>query len=223
MNAFRLFETLYVDVREEEPTDADHDQQEIMLYKTRIVDVTDASLVVEIPINRKTGQFRFFSVGTALYGWVLDETGTPCRFPTRVQAHKQDNIPLLVLERPDPQSILRVQRREYVRVQAVLDVSLRCGTTVQTVRTLDISGGGLKCAVHDLSPYPVGAVVEGVITLPRPQRTTVTFTGTVVRVQPPTEKGKPATISIRFDRISEKERQAIVQFCFRTQLKSRRR
>jgi len=76
--------------------------------------------------------------------------------------------------------------------------------------------------VHDLSPYPVGAVVEGVITLPRPQRTTVTFTGTVVRVQPPTEKGKPATISIRFDRISEKERQAIVQFCFRTQLKSRR-
>lgn len=223
MNPFRLFQTLYVDVQEEDPNEAAEQQQEMMLYKTRIVEVTDDSLVVEIPINRETGQFRLFSVGTALYGWVLDETGTPCRFPTRVQGHKLDNIPLLVLERPDPRSIIRIQRRQYVRVPAVLDVTLRCGDAVHTVRTLDISGGGLKCAVPDLRPFPVGTAVEGVVVLPHPQCTAVTFAGTVVRTQPPAEKGKPAAVSIRFDRISEKERQAIVQFCFRTQLRARRR
>ncbi|GAB6933030.1 flagellar brake protein [Calditerricola satsumensis] len=222
MNTFRLFQMLYVDVQEEDPSEAAA-QQEMMLYKTRIVEVTADSLVTEIPLNRETGQFRFFSVGTALYGWVLDETGTPCRFPTRVKSRKTDNIPLLVLERPDPRSIIRIQRRQYVRVPAVLDVTLRCGEAVQTVRTLDISGGGLKCAVPDLGPFPLGTAVEGIVALPYPQRTAVTFAGTVVRTQPPAEKGKPATVSIRFDRISEKERQAIVQFCFRTQLQARRR
>lgn len=121
-------------------------------YKSDIQNVTENMIAISVPI--KDGQYIPLSKGekiTAIYY----ANGNVYEFESVVTGRAHDRIPVIYLEMPS--NIVKVQRRNHVRVPLIADIScalVKKNLTIEQIGsndidffnafTLDMSGGGIK-------------------------------------------------------------------------------
>ena len=111
---------------------ASSDEEESKIeYKSRIADALDDRLLIEVPINEKTGRFKRLYLGDELSAYYLTEGGVKNYFSTHVLGFKEDVIRLVAIEKPDPESITKVQRRSFLRVAAELELAVKLSEHVR--------------------------------------------------------------------------------------------
>ncbi|SEN42222.1 c-di-GMP-binding flagellar brake protein YcgR, contains PilZNR and PilZ domains [Amphibacillus marinus] len=194
-------------------------------YKCRISDFKGHTLYIDYPINTLTGHSDIFARGDQLVAYFITPNQGVYRFVTVIKGRKKDKIPLLLLHF-DQSKLEKVQRRDYVRVTASLDIAVQDPSQkidpFHTV-TSDISGGGVAIYVPDDRIFYEGMKVNVVIVL-RANQTSFDYIyadANVIR----TQSVKHASIfklSLAFNSIAEKDRQRIIHFCFNTELEERR-
>src|SRR5690606_23549671 len=114
-------------------------------YKTRIADVNDEHIAIEVPLDETSGRMKRLETGDQISAYFMTPDGVKNYFDTEVVGYQVDVVRLVMLRRPEADSISRMQRRTFLRVPAALEVACRLGEHLQFLAlTEDVSGGGLS-------------------------------------------------------------------------------
>lgn len=194
-------------------------------YKCRVVEKMHDRILVDYPINEVTNQTEIFSAGTK-FQILFHGKNTVYSFPTEIIAKgREGNIPVLLLTF-NTSNLEKIQRREFLRIQALLDVSIRSVEhrfSSFTTVTHDISGGGMAIIV-DKRDFLADkdALLDILLVLPLDGKIEyLHLYGKIVRIHERPEKNY--ILSVKFDTIETEHQEKLVRFCLLKQLEERRK
>jgi len=189
-------------------------------YKSKVVDFGENFVMIDYPTQVESGRTAFFMDGTELLVSFTDNLKMSYAFRTEVTGRLNNGIPMLKLLYPGDKQLIKIQRREFLRVEASLDVAVTLDDHNTQVVTEDISAGGIAINLSNPSLFKESDLVELMIVLPYVNKEVkyVQAKGEIVRIW---EKSKRTIASIRFIEIREDDCQRIVRFCFERQLQLR--
>ncbi|UUZ79476.1 flagellar brake domain-containing protein [Paenibacillus sp. P26] len=192
-------------------------------YKSRISEITGSAISMEVPINEKTGRLKRLYPGDELSVYFISEGGVKNYFNSSVLGFTNDTIRLVLIKKPDPEAITKVQRRNFLRVPAELEIAAKFSDQLQFVSiTDDVSGGGISFVCDGYIPVSSGSTLScwSLVPFKNGQIEHVPFHGEIVRVNP-SPNGKQQ-VMLRFSEITDRDRQKIIRFCFERRLELRK-
>lgn len=113
--------------------------------KCMVVEIGDGSFNIDFPVNVKTGKIAFLVDGTQLKASFTDDEQGTYLFDTEVFKKVKSNIPMLQLMLPPKESFIKIQRRQFVRIETMVDVAIHpkeSGAVPFRTITEDLSAGG---------------------------------------------------------------------------------
>ncbi|GGF09244.1 hypothetical protein GCM10010954_04610 [Halobacillus andaensis] len=201
-------------------------QEDIEKFKCRLVDHSEEHIFIDYPVKLITQKTAFFFEGTQFQASFLGEDGSVYWFETEVLGRLKKNIPVLMLSFPGNAALVRVQRRQYVRIDTAIDVAAKGkeGPVQFTTVTSDLSGGGMAIYEPNGTSLPTNQLFDFTLVLPMNdgEYHYIDVLGSVVRSS--SKKGSHLTAaSVEFVELNEKHRQLIIQYCFEQQMQMRKR
>ena len=191
-------------------------------FRSRVVDYgSETEIHIDYPINNVTNRTSFFLDGTELYVTFVDEQKISYAFRSKVMGRVKGQVPMMKITYPGDDQLIKIQRREFVRVETSVDVTLETekGEKAQLI-TSDISAGGVALNIRNLDYLQVNDIVQLTLVLPfiKAGIEYGTVKAEIVRIW---EDNGRNLASFRFVDIDERLRQHIVRFCFECQLEQR--
>ncbi|SDJ67099.1 flagellar brake protein [Sediminibacillus albus] len=201
--------------------------KEIERYRCKIVERQGSFLFVDYPVHEATGRTSIFEKGTEFSASFVSSNNAVYRFDTEIKDKKNLKIPTLVLSYPGKDELERVQRREYVRIESAVDISLHdTEEEIQPFTTIthDVSGGGFSIVLPREQKIPKAKQLEAWMVLPMEsgENAYISSLTQSIRIFERSE-GRPPLLSMEFVDIAEKDRQVIIRYCFEKQLQARRK
>lgn len=187
-------------------------------FRSKVIDIGEDYVMVDYPTNMKTGRTAFILDGTQLFVSFTDKMKISYAFNTEVRGRVMKEVPMLKLVYPGDDKLIKIQRREFVRVETSIDVAvLKDGDYHQFV-TEDISAGGIAIKLTEPTLFNKDDIVSLLIVLPFSNSETkyIRTDAKIIRIWEKTDK---KIASLQFDNIGINERQLFVKFCFEMQLK----
>lgn len=194
-------------------------------FRCRVVEMTDEHLFIDYPVNTVTKKTAFLVDGTQFRGTFTDDKKISFAFNTEVIGRRGGNVPTIILKRPQtPEEFIKIQRREYVRVETPVDVAV---TTMEDMRhqqfvTEDISAGGVALKLREKPSFNEAEEITVTLVLPfvSGEICYITTEAIVVRIF---ERDALKLASIQFTDTDDVDKQHLVRFCFERQLEARKR
>lgn len=214
----KVNQILYIQVNSIDPEEA---MQE---YKSRIADMTPSYISLEVPIHVKTGKLKRLYAGDQINAYFLTEGGVKNYFNSVVLGFKEEVIRLILIKAPEEEQITKVQRRNFLRVPAELELAIKLNDQLMfTAATDDVGGGGVSFLCESRVPVKRNDTVSCWLLLPfrNGQIEHAGFKGEIVRIKP-LENGK-LIVMVQYTEIADNERQRIIRYCFERQLDFRKR
>ncbi|SFS81881.1 flagellar brake protein [Paenibacillus sp. BC26] len=204
---------------------ASSDEEEAAIeYKSRIADSDNDELLIDIPLVEGTGKYKRLFLGDELSAHFISEDGVKNYFNTHVLGFKEDGVKLIRIRKPEPESITKVQRRNFLRVAAELEIAIQLSANIRFIgMTDDVGGGGISFLVDGKWPMKQGTNLECWLLLAYRNGSVdhSHFKAEIVRVKP-LESGRNQVMA-KFSSILDSERQRIIRYCFERQLDFRKR
>jgi c-di-GMP-binding flagellar brake protein YcgR len=201
----------------------DEDEAKIE-YKSRIADVTNELIVMQVPINEKTGKLKRVYEGDEMSAYYVTQGGVKNYFMTSVMGFTKDTIQLILIKKPDPDAITKVQRRSFLRMPAELEVAVCISDKLRFIAVSeDVSGGGISFICPSNAPVSAPLMISCwmLVSFENGGIEHVPFKGELVRLKP-IDGGRHLAM-VSFTEIHDRDRQKIIRFCFERQLKFRKR
>jgi c-di-GMP-binding flagellar brake protein YcgR len=202
------------------------DRGKCVRYRAKVIELKDGMIYIDYPINEQTKRTDIFPVGTTFKAiYVTAESAFT--FSTELIGRVILTVPSLKLRMPKPEDVSKIQRRQYVRIQTSTDVAMYgVQTDVPPISsvTVDLSGGGLSLLLPEKHAFTEGMQVKLYIAyyLQKSGPAFLEATGSIVRLVK-NERSRKNTASIEFVEIHERDRQAIIRFCFERQREQRKK
>ncbi|MDC3415396.1 flagellar brake protein [Aquibacillus salsiterrae] len=195
-------------------------------FRCKVVEQEDNLIYVDYPINENSGRTGIFTTDTEFHARFVGQDHSIYLFATRILDKKVITIPTLVLEYP-ANELVRIQRREYVRITTSIDVAIDDpDQSIEPFTTIsqDISGGGVSIFVQDKGQFIPRKLIDVWMVLPLESGSNeyVYATAEIIRVRSRKDKLNDI-LTLKFVEINDKDRQMIIKYCFERQLKGRRR
>lgn len=193
-------------------------------YKSKVADLHDEKLCIYYPLSVADNKPAFLPAGSKVIVNFVHDSSNAYSFESEVIGMQKNTVPLVELFLPNKNTFNKVQRREYVRVNAAARVALdfpESGQKFSTV-TSDISAGG--CAIimpPDVKVKPAeSGTLELSLQMGSGEQVKLTFICEVIRIF---EKGKLNLMSLRYVEPSHADQQLLTRFCFERQLSDRKK
>ncbi|PWW05573.1 c-di-GMP-binding flagellar brake protein YcgR [Paenibacillus cellulosilyticus] len=193
-------------------------------YKTRIADERDNDFFLEMFIHERTGRFKRPSIGDALTAVYVNEEGVQHFFETQVTGFINDTVPLIRIQKPDPATITKTQRRNYLRVAAALEIAVLTPEGERfNALTDDVGGGGISFICEGKTKLEEATPLECWLLLTFKNGTIehTPFQAVIVRLN--TLATGRLHVMAKFETIADSDRQKIIRYCFERQLDFRNR
>lgn len=193
-------------------------------HKARIADIGTDYIAMEVPISVKTGRLKRLIPGDQLSVYFVTDGGVKNFFPSEVLGFREEVIRLVLIKPPEPDQITKVQRRNFLRVPALLEVAVKLHNRLQiTAMTDDVGGGGLSFVCDSHIPVKNKESVSGwlLISFKNGAIDHMPFKAEVVRVKQ--LEGGQQLVMCSFTEIADHERQKVIRFCFERQLEFRKK
>ncbi|OBZ17814.1 MULTISPECIES: flagellar brake protein [Bacillales] len=204
---------------------ASSDEEEASIeYKSRIADEQGDGLLIEIPINEKSGRYKRLFLGDELSVFFVSADGIKHYFDSHVLGFMEDGVKLIKIRKPEPDRITKVQRRSFLRVPAELEIAVKMSNHVRFVcETDDVGGGGISFICNGKWQLVPEQLLECWLLVPFKNGSIehAFFQGEVVRVVE-LESGRKQAM-IKYASINDSERQKVIRYCFEKQLEYRNR
>jgi c-di-GMP-binding flagellar brake protein YcgR len=191
-------------------------------FRCKIVERHKNVIFIDYPVNMETNKTAFLVDGAQFRVTFTNEEKFSYSFQTEVLGRRNGNIQMIMLSCPPANEFIKIQRREYVRVETPVDVAVEFkGHRYQLVAE-DISAGGTAIQLKTPVEFKEGDVVKMMIVLPfvNGEMRYVETDATVVRIF---EKGEINIASIQLTDTDEPDQQQIVRFCFERQVLIRKK
>ena len=191
-------------------------------FHCKIVEIKDNIVYIDYPKSSLTKKTAFLVDGSEYYGTFISEGNVSFAFKTKVIGRKMGTIPTIMLSLPEQEEIMKIQRREFVRVQTSIDVAIEYNDGYFQFVTEDISAGGLLIRLKSDVPFNEGEIVPLTIVLPfaNGDMRYVRTNAEVIRIF---ERDTIRLASLQLVETDEVDKQYIVRFCFERQLMIRKK
>lgn len=202
-----------------EPTEKDATEK----FRCKLAEQQGDTLFIDYPVNVATKKTAFLLDGTQLSATFQTESRETFVFYTEVLGRKPGNIPMIMLHCPPDEDFIKIQRRQYVRVETPVDIAVKYEGQYYQYVTQDISAGGIALKLNNrMVPFKEQDSIELIMVLPfsNGDMHYVTAEAHVVRIF---EREALKIASIQFADIAELYKQLIVRFCFDRQLQIRKK
>lgn len=205
-----------------------HSDNEIEKYKTKILEMQGNNLYIDYPVSLKTGRIGIFLEGTQFKASFVGKDTAAYLFDTEVKGRKKvENIPMVVISFPGDDKLIKIQRREFVRIDTAIDVAIhpvngefKPFTTI----TSDISAGGAAIILPEHHRLRKDMEIYGWFVLPlsNGDYNYLKLKCNVIRVIEGKDNSRDKA-PLKFLETKESERQIITKLCFDRQLAGRKR
>jgi c-di-GMP-binding flagellar brake protein YcgR len=191
-------------------------------FRCRVVEQGENIIYIDYPVNVVTKKTSFLVDGAQFRVTFMAESKQGFAFNTEVLGRKGGTVPMIILSCPSPEEFLKIQRREYVRVETKVDVSIEYDGRFTPLVTEDLSAGGLAVILSRPVNFREGDEVKLTIVLPYSNGDIkyVQTSAVIVRIF---EKGEIRLASIQFTNTDDIDKQHIVRLCFERQLQLRKK
>lgn len=206
-----------------EPLENEKDEQ----YKCKLLDRNENKLYIDYPINLKLNRTTYLLTGMQMQATFIGNDGSVYLFETEVVGRKKmGNIATLIISYPGKENLVKIQRREFVRVETSIDVAVH-PTAYEfepfTTITDDISAGGAAIIISDNTKIEPEQTIKTTFVFPM-QTGDYHYVETLSRVIRLVDiSGNRKKASIQFLDLTNNEEQIIIRLCFERQLALRRR
>lgn len=217
----KVNQTMYIqgtaDSREANPEQA-------ATYRSRVADMTDDTFLIEIPLDEKSGKYLRARAGESYRFTYFTPEGVRHQFASDVIGlRKADPVALIEIRKPAPESVTREQRRNFLRVEAQLELAVKLGEKLRFVAlTDDVGGGGVSFRCERKWPIVPQTLLSCWLLVPYRSGSVshARFEGEVIRVKE--VEPRHLKVMMRFSDISEADQQKVIRFCFERQLDYRK-
>jgi len=186
------------------------------IYQTLVLKVGENNLMLQHPSNQTDLLVPALSQEVAVY--FFDDNNH--RYVFNANLAFIDNR--FVIPKPDPKKVKRVQRRQFFRVPAALELWLKKGWDEEHVEAMkfvtdDISGGGVSFQCYNMEPFEKAEIIRGEIELEGSKKTVrFPFEAEVVNI---INMGDKITrYALEFKLIKEMHRKEIMSYCIKRQV-----
>ncbi|MFJ8235162.1 flagellar brake protein [Ureibacillus sp. NPDC094379] len=188
-------------------------------FHCKIVELKNQSIFIDYPINTVTKKTAFLLDGAQFRATITNQKGS-FAFKTEVLGRVVKNIPMIILSCPPKEEFIKIQRRQFVRVNTSVDVAVEFNNQYFQFVTDDISAGGLALILKTNVVFEENDIVKLTIVLPFKNREIryVRMESKVIRIF---ERNGIKLASLEFSEPDEVDKQYIVRFCFERQLLNR--
>ncbi|MCO7127048.1 flagellar brake domain-containing protein [Sporolactobacillus shoreicorticis] len=203
-----------------------NDHAQIVRYRCKLAEIKDNALLIGYPIEEKTGKTPVLLNGTAYMAIYISDNQV-FRFPTTFIQRISGQVPLMLMSFDGEDSMEGIQRRNYVRVEASLDIAIHSSEGAFrpfATMTSDIGGGGSLINLPNDTGIEEEDQIVSWIALPMTSGSYqyIKVQSRVIKIfNDKHTNGKRA--AIKFLLQSERERQPIIRYCFEKQLEARKK
>lgn len=193
-------------------------------YKSRISDIEEQSILIEIPMQENTGRLKRLNIGDELSVYYVTETGVKHYFNTYVLGFKEDVIRMVRVRKPEPESISKIQRRTFLRVNAEVEIAVKMNDMTRFITsTVDVSGGGLSFYSESKYNLKEGDSLSCWVLVNYKNGSVehVPLNAEIVRIL--NQQQNRNIVMLKFKDISDMDRQKLIRFCFERQFDFRNR
>lgn len=191
-------------------------------FRCRVVEQGENIIYIDYPVNVVTKKTSFLVDGAQFRVTFMTNEKQSFAFNTEVLGRKGGTVPMIILTCPSPEEFLKIQRREYVRVESKVDVSIEFDGQFTPLVTEDISAGGLAVILNRPVNFREDDKVKLTIVLPY-SNGDIKYVQTAAIVVRIFEKDGIRIASIQFTDTDDLDKQHIVRFCFERQLLLRKK
>ena len=191
-------------------------------FRCKVVEQKDGVIYIDYPINTITKKTAFLIDGAQFRVTFNDESKQSFAFNTEVLGRKKGNIPMIMLSCPPDEEFIKIQRREFVRVETPVDVAVEYDNRFTQLVADDISAGGVLLALQGSINFKIGDEVRLTIVLPYTNKE-IHYVQTKALVVTTFERNNRTLASVQFTDTDDIDKQYIVRFCFERQLQIRKK
>ncbi|MET3194842.1 PilZ domain-containing protein [Gottfriedia sp. OAE603] len=194
---------------------------QIIYYKSRLVDILDQQLHLDIPINEMTGRNAIFTRNSKFKILFLTKRLElyTCNLTYIQSLH--ETVPVMVFNKPNENELVKEQRRRFFRIPSTTEITvLPIEEEFTPIKSLsqDISAGGV--AIHIPKSIPL-KVNQNVVLLMNLQfenslNEEVKVESTIVRIHE-AESNEMQLISLMYGKLTSQDRQKIVKYTMEQQ------
>jgi len=182
---------------------------------SRVEEIDDEHILLSAPTYR--GEIVPLRTGMRInVSYVLNNCAYS--FNTVIVARKKEKLPVIVINKPH--TIVRVQRRHWVRVAATLDVEYNLISADSETNptyagtTIDISGGGIRFMTRGV--LEAGQIINLKIYLP--DKSPIATKARIIRIlEKAKDEGDPSKAVLEYVDINENDREKIIKYVFEKQ------
>ncbi len=198
----------------------------IYTYYCKIIEKNDKYLIIDYPIDEKTKKTRMLPKRKLFKVNFVGKDQVVYQFTSEIVAKVKLNVPALAIKIPSPEKVERIQRREYVRVEAAVDIAIHSINhqfePFVTV-TSDISAGGLAVLVPKHIPLEIGTIVDAWFALQMSDNQFHYIYAGAEVILNREANNRINLVSLKFLSITKLNRQLIVRFCFDKQREAKKK
>ncbi|MBB5323431.1 c-di-GMP-binding flagellar brake protein YcgR [Anoxybacillus tepidamans] len=203
-------------------------EKEVHEYKSKVVEIFPDLIHIDYPVNKKTGKTVYLINGMQFKASFVGKDECLYLFDTEVKGKVRDPIPMIVLSYPGDDQLVRIQRRQYVRVEANVDIAIHPlhGEFLPfATMTTDISAGGAAIVLPERAATILpGTVVEAwlVLHMKSGDYHYIKVPAKIVRIFQ-AEGSHVYKASLQFLTMEPKERVLLIRYSFERQLEMRKK
>lgn len=190
-------------------------------FRCKVVEEEEQKLFIDYPVNIETNKTVYLLDGSQFRATFEGDEKKRYVFHTKVLGRKKENIPLIMMAKPQQEEIIRLERREFVRVKTPVDVAVEFAGELDQFVTEDISAGGLAFIFPKEPPFSEGEIVKLTIVLPY-NNGEILYVQSEAMVVQISEYDGQIRASLQFTNIEEVDKQNIVRFCFEREVMNRK-
>lgn len=191
-------------------------------FRCKVVEEKENAVLIDYPTNTLTNKTSFLMEGTQLRASFVEDAIAAYAFQTEVLGRVQGKIPMVMLSFPGNDQVIKVQRREFVRVDTPVDMAVEFEGNFSQFVAEDISAGGSALIINQPVAFKEGDTISLTISLPF-SNGDIKYIQTKAIVVRFWMKGDIRIASIQFAETDDVDKQQIVRFCFDRQLLKRRK
>ncbi|WP_394187515.1 flagellar brake protein [Paenisporosarcina quisquiliarum] len=191
-------------------------------FRCKVVEEKDNVILIDYPTNMLTKRTSFLMEGAQMRASFVEDAKAAFAFQTEVLGRVQGQIPMITLSFPGVDQVIKIQRREFVRVDTPVDMAVEFQGEFSQFVAEDISAGGSAIIINQPVSFKEGDSVNLTIVLPF-SNGDIKYIQTNALIVRFWEKDLIKMASIRFEETDDVDKQLIVRFCFDRQLLQRKK
>ena len=191
-------------------------------FRCKVVEEKGNVVLIDYPTNMLTKKTSFLIEGAQMRASFVEDAKAAFSFQTEVLGRVQGQIPMIMLSFPGKDQVIKIQRREFVRVDTPVDMAVEFQGDFSQFVAEDISAGGSALIINQPVSFKEGDSVTLTIALPF-SNGDIKYIQTNALIVRFWEKDLIKMASIRFEETDDVDKQLIVRFCFDRQLLQRKK